>query len=182
MTASVAMPYSMENQPFKRRTVMPVPAVIEGAAQNFRYNDKFLADCHRGLSEEEWRRRPSDCSNSLTWVVGHLVWARKRILDHLDTEWSTPWLDQFARGRKPETDALPTSAELATAWTEVSGLLATALENASEETLARPATQGPPSADGKLSGVINFLAWHETYHVGQAAYLRCWLGHKSIMG
>jgi hypothetical protein len=26
------------------------------------------------------------------------------------------------------------------------------------------------------------MAYHETYHVGQAAYLRCWLGHKGLMG
>lgn len=57
-----------------------------------------------------------------------------------------------------------------------------ALANASADALAQPAGQGPPSADGKVSGIINFLAIHETYHVGQAAYLRCWLGHKGLMG
>jgi len=68
------------------------------------------------------------------------------------------------------------------AWNEVSGVLAGAMENASEEALAQPATGGPPSADGKVSGIVNFLAIHETYHVGQAAYLSCWMGHKGIMG
>ena len=32
------------------------------------------------------------------------------------------------------------------------------------------------------SGVVNFLAIHETYHVGQASYLRGWLRHKGLIG
>jgi uncharacterized damage-inducible protein DinB len=39
-----------------------------------------------------------------------------------------------------------------------------------------------PSADGTLGGVINFLAYHDTYHTGQVAYLRCWLGHSGVAG
>ena len=63
------------------------------------------------------------------------------------------------------------------------GLLTQALDNASEEKLAAPAPQpGPPSADGKVSGTISFMAWHETYHIGQVSYLCCWLGHKGMMG
>ena len=44
------------------------------------------------------------------------------------------------------------------------------------------AASGPPCLDGKLSGLINFMALHETYHVGQAAYVRSWLGHPGVMG
>jgi len=38
------------------------------------------------------------------------------------------------------------------------------------------------AGDGTTGGVINFLAFHETYHVGQLAYLRCWLGHEGPQG
>jgi uncharacterized damage-inducible protein DinB len=47
---------------------------------------------------------------------------------------------------------------------------------------APPPEKAPPSTDGTLGGVISFLAYHETYHVGQAAYLSRWLGHAQIMG
>jgi hypothetical protein len=76
----------------------------------------------------------------------------------------------------------PSPDTLKAAWHEVSGVLATALDGASEDALSQASTQGPPSADGKISGVINFLAIHETYHVGQASYLRSWMGHKGLMG
>ena len=35
---------------------------------------------------------------------------------------------------------------------------------------------------GKVSGFIGVLAWHETYHVGQIAYLRSWLGLSGVFG
>ncbi len=30
--------------------------------------------------------------------------------------------------------------------------------------------------------MVNFMAIHETYHLGQASYLRSWLGHKGMTG
>jgi uncharacterized damage-inducible protein DinB len=68
------------------------------------------------------------------------------------------------------------------AWSESSARLKAAMESASAELLATPVTQGPPSADGKLSGVVNFMAYHETYHLGQLAYVRSLLGHPGAMG
>jgi len=56
------------------------------------------------------------------------------------------------------------------------------MDSVPAEVLAAAATNGPPSADGKVSGIVNFLAYHETYHVGQASYLRGWLGHPGVMG
>jgi hypothetical protein len=89
----------------------------------------------------------------------------------------------YARGGKVDSDdAYPSGETLMEAWKEVGGVLANALENVSEEVLAEPSKQGPPSADGKQSGVVNFLAWHETYHVGQISYLRGWMGHAGLMG
>jgi len=161
---------------------MPVPAVIEAAAQNYRMNEKFLAGAVKDLSEEEWKRRPSDTTNHVGWIVGHVIWARKMLLARLGTEWSQPWLADFARGVKCDAAPCPSPETLMAAWKEVSGLLAGTLENSSEEALAQPATSGPPSADGKVSGIVNFMAIHETYHVGQAAYLSCWMGHKGVMG
>lgn len=162
---------------------MAVPAVIEAAAQNYRFNDKFLVDTVKDLSAEEWRRRPSDGVNHMAWIVGHVVWTRSMLLKRLGEEWSAPWLGQFARGVKPgDAAGGPTPEELLKGWEDVSAVLASALEVASEEALAKPAGQGPPSADGKVSGIVNFLAIHETYHIGQASYLRAWMGHKGLMG
>ena len=162
---------------------MPVSAVILTAAQNYRFNSDFLTNTAKDLKPAEWLKRPAENLNHMAWIVGHCVWARKMLLGRLGTEWDKPWLGLFARGAKhDDSTAYPSEAVLLDAWRESAAALAEALENVPEEVLARPVTQGPPTADGKLSGVINFLAVHETYHIGQASYLRSWLGYKGLMG
>jgi uncharacterized damage-inducible protein DinB len=162
---------------------MPVPAVIAAAAENYRFNSDFLAKMVQDLSPEEWVSRPNEKANHIAWIVGHVIWTRKALLGRLGTEWTQPWLGLFARGVKcDDTAAYPSPDALMDAWREVSGVLASVLDSVSEEALSQPSTQGPPSPDGKMSGVVNFLAIHETYHVGQASYLRGWLGHKGLMG
>jgi len=162
---------------------MPVPAVIATAAHNYGFNSDFLVKMVSDLSPEEWLRRPDEKCNHIAWIVGHVVWTRKALLGRLGTEWSQPWLGMFARGTKCEDGAAyPSPDALLDAWREVSGVLAGTLDTVSEEALAQPATSGPPSTDGKESGIVDFLAIHETYHIGQASYLRGWLGHKGLMG
>lgn len=163
---------------------MPVPAVIAAAAENFRFNHGFLVKTVKELSDDEWLRRPSATANHIAWIVGHLVWSRKAILSRLGEEWSRPWLDKFGRGVKLEDGApYPSPQELMEAWQELSGRLETTLQNTPQELLDQPAPKpGPPSADGKFSGFLNFMAMHETYHGGQIAYLCTWLGHKGPMG
>ena len=163
---------------------MPAPAAIALAAQEFRINNNFAIKFVEDLSPEEWLVRPDGCVNHAAWIMGHVIWARKSVLARLGTEWSAPWLGLFARGEKlDDSTAYPSPETLTHAWQEVATALEGALENASDELVAQPAPKpGPPSADGKLSGTVGFLAWHETYHLGQLSYLRGLLGKKSLMG
>jgi uncharacterized damage-inducible protein DinB len=90
----------------------------------------------------------------------------------------------YGRGAKcVESPEAPTPAEMIEAWEESCPRLNAALEAASDELLDTPAPKpGPPSADGLLCGTVNFMALHETYHVGQAAYMRSWMGKPGVMG
>jgi uncharacterized damage-inducible protein DinB len=162
---------------------MPVPAVIAAAAQNYHMNTGMLEKMVDDLSPEEWLRHPDGNPNHIAWIVGHVIWTRGRLLARLGTEWSKPWLDLFGRGSKCGDEvAYPSKDTLLDAWRESSTVLDSALENVADEYLAQPSVQGPPSTDGNQSGVVNFLAIHETYHLGQISYLRGWLGHKGFMG
>lgn len=162
---------------------MPVPAVIAVGAQQYQHNTGFLAKMAGDLTPDEWLSRPDVHSNHIAWIVGHVIWTRKMLLGRLGFEWSRPWLDLFIRGVKIDSSAAyPAPDELLEAWRETGIALAERLEAVSEEWLATPAVKGPPSPDGKESGIINFLAWHETYHIGQVSYVRGWLGKSGLMG
>jgi uncharacterized damage-inducible protein DinB len=162
---------------------MPVPDSIAIAALTFNQNAGFLKKSVEGLTDEEWLHRPGGSANHVLWIVGHVAWARSMLLKRLGEDWSKPWFSLCGRGAKCEDlAAYPTPAEALLVWDESSTRVNAAMESVSAELLATPITQGPPSADGKVSGVVNFLAYHETYHVGQLAYLRSLLGRSGVMG
>ena len=163
---------------------MPVSPSIAQAAEDYRFNSGFLLQTVKDLPAEDWLKRPSSCTNHISWIVGHVTWARKGVLARVGTEWSTPWLGMFARGVKlDDSTAYPSPHALMDSWKEAGSLLCDALENASEEMLSQEAAPpSPPTTDGKISGIIRFLAWHETYHVGQISLVACMLGHKGLMG
>lgn len=154
---------------------------IAYAATLFKLNSAMLAKVSEGITPEEWTRRPSDTANSMLWIAGHLLWARSRCARMLGSQWEQEWMKQFERGAKPGDGAsYPTPETLMAAWKEVTEELQTGLERATEETLEREAHR--PSLNGKVSGMVYFLASHESYHMGQLAYLRCWLGKGGPQG
>lgn len=163
---------------------MAVPAVIAAVAETYHFNNGFLEKTVKDLSPEEWLKRPGDNMNHVAWLVGHVAWARRQLVGRLGAPWSRPDLDIYGRGVKLAEDAAyPSPESLLDTWRASAAVLAVALEEVSEDFLAQPAPQpGPRSTDGKLSGVVNFLAIHESYHLGQASYLRSWMGHKGLMG
>ena len=162
-------------------------AELTVASQMFKCNNRYIAKGIDGLSAEEWNARPCESSNSMLWVVGHLVWARTMVLKALGAPWAgwkaNPWLASFKRGSSAEAIAeYPSHEVIVGAWRDVDAALDAALEEASEATLSASAGENSPSFDGTIGGLVNFLAHHEAYHAGQVAYLRCWLGHDGVAG
>jgi uncharacterized damage-inducible protein DinB len=162
---------------------MPIASEIATAAQMYRQNDTLLTRSIGGLTPSEFQTRPSDTTNSVFWIVGHTVWSRSMALKFLGSMWTRPWLELFARGAKVEApEQYPSLDEVLTAWKDVSAALAKAMEEVPSEAMTAAAPEKSPSFDGKIGGMVSFLAYHETYHVGQLAFLRKWLGHEGAVG
>ena len=140
---------------------------------------KAIADVPTG----DWFRKPGDDSNHLMWVVGHLIVHRGHALKLMGHQWDASWATLFARGaERVADDEYPSSEEMKTAFEQVSSDLATAMTNPPADLLAKDAPSGFPSFDGKVSGNIALLAFHDSYHAGQVSYLRKWLGHGRTVG
>lgn len=161
---------------------MPQSMSIDGAKESFRMSADFINRMVEDLTDEEWFKRPGENLNHMAWIVGHIIWARGAMVSQLGGQYNEPWLGKFARGVKlQEQNEYPSPAQLKQGLRDVSTALTTAFENVTPDTLEKP-VERIPSVDGKISGVANFLALHDTYHVGQASYLRSWLGRPSLMG
>jgi uncharacterized damage-inducible protein DinB len=151
---------------------------IEGM---YKTNTDLVTKAVADIPADEWLRKPGDGSNHLLWVMGHLVWARGNVVKTLGSPWSLDWAKQFSRGAAGVDAAdYPAVEEVSKAWADVSAELPKFLAAASPELLDKP--HDKPTFDGKMGGFIAFLAFHETYHVGQVGYLRKWLGHSQLVG
>jgi uncharacterized damage-inducible protein DinB len=162
---------------------MPIASQVAEAAHSFHMNSSLLKKSFEDLTTEEWLRRPGDHSNHLLWIVCHMILSRGKTLELLGISWSAPWASLFGRGETlTNSEEYPTPEEAMQAFSAVGRLLRTAFDEVSEETVAALSTAKVPSSDGTVGGVVNFLAYHDTYHTGQVAFMRCWLGHGGVAG
>ena len=156
---------------------------MELIANIFKANTDIVSRAINDVAPEDWFRKPGDDSNHLLWVMGHLVVHRGMTLKLLGGQWESPWGQLFARGAERVADEkYPSAEELKTEWQKISADLVPAVRNASEDVLGKAVAAGSPSFDGKVSGNITLLAFHDAYHAGQVGYLRKWLGYGQTVG
>ncbi len=152
-------------------------------ANMFNTNAQAFEKATQGVPPDQWLVRPGNDSNHLAWITGHVVVHRAMVARILGFQWTAPWEKLFARGAKlVAPDQYPKPDELQRSFQEVSGKLTSALPKVSEELLRKPVPKDQPSLDGTAGGSIALLCLHETYHVGQLAYVRKWLGHGQAVG
>ena len=155
-------------------------AIVAGM---FKANAGILEKAMQAVPAEKWLSQPAEASNHLLWIAGHIVVHRAMVLKMLGGAWSAPWEKTFVRGAaQAASEAYPQVAEIRRAWDEVSSQLYPLLASPPPNVLGKPAAEKVPSFNGKVSGTIAFLGFHEAYHVGQVAYLKKWLGHGQSVG
>jgi uncharacterized damage-inducible protein DinB len=137
-----------------------------------------------GLSDEELWRRPGERSNSVGWLLGHIVATRYGMVALLGGNMEKPsWTAAFQRGQTYDrpTDG-PGIDELVEALGRTGAAIRDTLEKASDEQLSAVSPFKFPIPDDTVRGAVAFFGFHETYHVGQLAYLRKWLGYEGLVG
>lgn len=132
----------------------------------------------KDITHEQSLMQPPFRGNCMNWVLGHLVMSRDRILvmTNQPTLWTQEQRTRYERGSEPIVngkDALPfekISADLVTSQERIQGWL----ENAKPEDLevkiiphGIPTTEADPIWDW-----MEFLLWHEAYHLGNLELLR----------
>ena len=127
-----------------------------------------------GVTHQDSLFQPAPGGNCVNWVVGHIVASRNSVhkLLGLAPAWKEG-ADRYDRGSQPITD--PADAEpldivlerFRASQTAVAG----ALEAADDADMSAAVDDGKP-----LGAQLAFLAFHESYHVGQLGILRRLLG------
>jgi uncharacterized damage-inducible protein DinB len=144
-------------------------------------NTDLLLNSLEGLSELEAQARLPGGGNSLSFLAAHLTDTRHFLASRLGQPLANPLTAYLAEARGIEDiTAWPSLPELRAAWCAVSAHLGTVWDRLSAADLARPNAHRFPLPDRTQLGLITFLVQHDTYHVGQAAFVRRQLGKPAM--
>jgi len=156
---------------------------ISAISSLFHTNDQLFHRALDGIDREHLLQRPHDGSNPLIWIAGHATTSRGSLTKMLGESVENPWSELFKRGATIDSNvSYPEIQEIVSLWEDVTEKLMTRLKALTDEELAQPATFPVPAGDKTQRSAIVFLNYHETYHIGQMAYLRKWLGHSQLVG
>jgi uncharacterized damage-inducible protein DinB len=156
--------------------------VVAPIAAIFSINDTLVLRALDGLSHEEMWRAPTDHNNPMLWVAGHLVQTRATVLRQLGDSIDTGWGASFDRGASiGDADRYPARDEIERVMRDVSERLRSRLASVDDAFLTGPATIQVPGVT-TMAEELAFFALHDTYHVGQMAYIRRALGYPRLVG
>jgi uncharacterized damage-inducible protein DinB len=151
-------------------------------AMIFAFNNYFVLQALEGLTQEELWRAPTSHNNSMLWVAGHVAQTRATVLQMLGEQMDTGWGNLFDRGAKlGDRKQYPSGSEIARVLREVNPRLKAALSALTDEQLNRPASLPIPGLK-TFTDELSFFALHDSYHVGQLAYIRKSLGYPGLAG
>ncbi len=130
-----------------------------------------------GITHEESLIQPPFFGNCMNWVLGHMVMSRERILIMIGAPrvWTQEQCDRYERGSQPiidPQDALPFDkivADFKTAQERILDWFKTCTPGdlAVEAVPHHIPTDSAPRWDW-----LEFLLWHEAYHIGNLELLR----------
>jgi uncharacterized protein YndB with AHSA1/START domain/uncharacterized damage-inducible protein DinB len=149
----------------------------------FASNDSLAERTFQGVAPENLWKRPTPQTNGMLWIFGHMAAVRSRLLVALGDEFDPGLGDLFGRGAAPQdASAYPTRETINEASREVNRRLFARLAELTDADLAAPAKGPRPHSVQTIAEQIAFIALHDSYHVGQLAYVRKALGLPGVVG
>jgi len=140
----------------------------------FNLNTRLFVSALDGVTEDQAKERISGHNNPLCWLAAHTVWARYNTCAMLGKPAANNPYDGLFEKFKP-FDAAASYGTLAQAkaeWQKASDLLKEALASVTEDHLAADCPLKSPIGDFTFGGTVTFLAQHESYDIGQIAFLK----------
>jgi len=146
-------------------------------AEIFGLNTRLFVNTLADLDEADAAARPTQRTNSVAFIAGHLVETRAWMGRYLGLDTPAPFGGDLEHATGiDQVKTMPRLAAIRPAWQEVSGRIMDRLDQLTVADLAQSSSQRFPGVSSTLLGGIAFLIQHESYHVGQLAYLRKFLG------
>ena len=165
------------------RTANVYHSAVKPIAFIFASNDALADRSFIGIKPEDLWKRPTPQTNSMLWIFAHMAAVRGRLLNLLGDDYD-PGLGAFGRGAEvQDPSTYPSREKINEASREVNARLFAKLATVTEADLLQEAKGGPlPPSVRTVGDRLAFLAMHDSYHVGQLAYVRKALGLPGVVG
>ena len=148
-------------------------AALADIPARLKHNRLYLKLLVRGFNEEDWLRPPAEGLSNALWVLGHLAWGRMTLLRRLGEELpEDSWENQFSIGSRVEGSPEISASELLDKFTLLGRLLVDRIESMEQENLDSPLEKQMPDGTDTVAGLVRFMCFHESYHLGQMGLLR----------
>ena len=145
--------------------VMPLYVILK-------LNTRLFINCLEGADDGTAVKRPNERSNNMTFVACHLLEARIYIAQSLGVEVESPLQELADVESVDEVKTFPALDIIRPAWQEISEILADRFAALTEDDLDRESPRAFPVDDRTILGCLAFLLEHESFHLGQLAFLR----------
>jgi uncharacterized damage-inducible protein DinB len=144
-------------------------------------NTRLLRNSLDGVDDALARQRVVPGTNHLAFLTAHLADARHFLASTLGVPLENPLAAQLQYGKTlDEVGELPPLAELVAAWDRVSAHLADKAPGIGASRLDADSGLRFPVQDRTVLGAVAFLVQHDSYHIGQMAFLRRQLGLQAM--
>jgi uncharacterized protein YndB with AHSA1/START domain len=161
----------------------PLPPALAPLALQLKYNTGLIKSVLADLTPAELWHRPGDRNNPILWLFGHIVATRAELAGVLGARLDTGWGEKFARGAKlADQTAYPPIQEIERVNRDVVEQLKAKFAVLTDAQLSGPPTDAHMPGVKTLADQIAGYTFHESYHVGQMAYVRKALGKPGVAG
>jgi uncharacterized damage-inducible protein DinB len=140
-----------------------------------RLNTRLFRNCLEGVTDEKAAMQPSASTNSAAFVASHIAQSRFFLLKMLGADQPNPIAVYLGGARSiDEVERFPPLVEIQRAWTTASHALRDRLESMTATELDAPIVSPfpLPISDPTALSLLTFFVQHDSYHIGQLAFLR----------
>jgi uncharacterized damage-inducible protein DinB len=144
-------------------------------------NTTLYLNCLQSVSTKDALLRPNHLVNSLAFVACHVLDARHYLARFIGLSLENPLEPLLARVQSiEEVETLPPLETVREQWRAVSSEVCAVLRALAPRELASPSPQRFPISDVSFGGALEFQLHHESYHIGQLAYIRKFYGYPAM--
>ncbi len=158
-------------------------AQLKAIADLYSVNTNLFLKALDMADEKNLHDRPLGKANSLLWVAGHLTASRFTVANMLGLKEEFPKAELFNYGAEPKDPSeYPSIEDIVLGWNDIAEKLMAQFEKVSDDVLAGKPPFEVPGVEKTVAGMVAFLQLHESYHVGQLAYINRLHGGDKLVG